>query len=536
MKRGVLLTIVLLITVCYSRAQEWQWSVALDSLVSSETQAAPEAFLWIPPNCKQVRGVVVGQHNMLEEGILEHPHFRKTLADLGFAEIWISPGPDLIFRFDKGTGDHFNAMMNKLAQVSGYTELAFAPIVPIGHSAAASYPWNFAAWNPGRTLAALSIHGDAPLTPLTGSGQPNPDWGSATLDGIPGLMVMGEYEWWMNRLTPALQYRQAHPNAPVSFLADAGHGHFDYSDALVNYLALFIRKAAEVRLPKNMPLDKPAHLLPIPPQQGWLADRWRMDSMPQASAAPYQKYTGDTTQAFWYFDKEMAAATEKYYAAARGKQPQYIGFTQQQQLLPFNTQLHARVTAPFKPAADGVTFHLSAVYTDTLRQKLAGEHANTPIKVSRICGPVIKINDTTFSVRFYRMGLNNPKRTGDIWLMASSEGDGKYKNTVQQLNIRIPLTNKDGLAQSIHFTPLQDISLGTSEVALQATSTQSLPVYYYVKAGPVIVQGNKLVLTKLPPRTKFPVKVTVVAWQYGSSALPKIQSALPVNCSFYINR
>ena len=42
-------------------AQVWQWSVTVDSVVSGETKDHPMAFLWIPENCKQVRGVVVGR-------------------------------------------------------------------------------------------------------------------------------------------------------------------------------------------------------------------------------------------------------------------------------------------------------------------------------------------------------------------------------------------------------------------------------------------------------------------------------------------
>ena len=49
----------------------------------------------------------------------------------------------------------------------------------------ASYPWNFAAWNPARTLAILSVHGDAPQTQITGNGRPNPDWAAATLTAFP---------------------------------------------------------------------------------------------------------------------------------------------------------------------------------------------------------------------------------------------------------------------------------------------------------------------------------------------------------------
>ena len=59
-------------------------------------------------------------------------------------------------------------------------------------------------------------------------------------------------------------------------------------------------------------------------------------------------------------------------------------------------------------------------------------------------------------------------------------------------------------------------------------------VCYYVKEGPAEIKGDKLVLTKIPPRAKFPVKVTVVAWQYGRSGEPQVQTAEAVEQSFYI--
>ena len=42
------------------------------------------------------------------------------------------------------------------------------------------------------------------------------------IDGIPGLMVMGEYEWWEARLRPALAFRMMYPGSCISFLGDAG--------------------------------------------------------------------------------------------------------------------------------------------------------------------------------------------------------------------------------------------------------------------------------------------------------------------------
>ena len=515
-------------------AAPWQWSVEIKELISEETNAHPSAYLWIPENCKQVRAVIIGQHNMTEETIFEHPEFRKNMGKLGIAEIWITPGIDQRWDVTKGTQQIFETMMKNLSEISGYTELEFAPVIPIGHSAMATYPWNFAAWNPERTLAVLSIHGDSPRTHLTGYGRANLDWGTRTIEGIPSLMVMGEDEWWEDRLITSFDYRREYPNAPLSFLADAGHGHFDISDELIDYLSLFLKKTVEYRLPEHSSLDAPIQLIPVEAKNGWLADRWRKNEKPTAEAASYDKYKGDRNHAFWYFDKEMADATEKYYANERGKTEQYIGFEQKGKLITFNPKSHVRMFPSFQPEADGVTFHLKAVYTDTLRNEYSKEHSTHPIRMSRICGPVEVVNDTTFTVRFYRMGLDNPKRTGGICLMASVKQDHKYRSAVQQVEIRIPYRNKEGIPQRIIFPKLSDVKASVKEISLNGTADSGLPVYYYVKEGPAEIKGDKLVLTKIPPRAKFPVKVTVVAWQYGRSGEPKVQTAEAVEQSFYI--
>ena len=533
---SVFLMGIFLIIAMSSAGAVWQWSVEVTSVVSGETNAHPRAFLWIPENCKQVRAVIVGQHNMSEENIFEHPRFRKAMSELGIAEIWVTPAIDMVFDFNKGAGEKFEEMLNALAEESGYSELAFAPVIPIGHSACASYPWDFAAWNPERTLAIISEHGDAPLTNLTGSGRPNPDWGNRNIDGVPGLMIEGEYEWWEDRVQPALNFKQRFPKSAVSFFCDAGRGHFDVSDQLVDYIALFLKKAVQYRLPKECPIDCPVKLIPVDPEKGWLKERWKKDKKPQHPAATYSQYKGERKDAFWYFDQEMAEATEKQYAQVRGKKEQYLGFSQNGQLLPFNQKQHARIIGKFEPEADGLTFHLKAEFTDTLRTIRSVDHAKGQATINRICGPVEKVNDTTFTVRFYRMGLNNPRRTGDIWLLASHNGDSDYKSSVQQFTMRIPLRNEEGINQQITFAPISEVRNGTKSLPLIASASGEMPVYFYVQEGPSEVKDGKLVFTKIPPRSKFPVKVTVVAWQYGRSTEPKVKSAVPVTQSFYISK
>lgn len=519
-------------------AQVWQWSVPVQSVISSETNDHPQAFLWIPENCRYVRGVVVGQHNMLEEGIFEHPDFRKTMTKLGFAIVWVTPMFNQTFdwnpsRSSKGAGVEFTDMMTRLAAVSGYTELKIAPVVPLGHSALASYPWNFAAWNPGRTLAVVSVHGDAPQTNLTGSGRPNPDWAGRTIDGVPGLMVMGEYEWWEDRLSPAFAYVAKHPQTPFSLLADAGRGHFDNSDNMVRFLALYLEKAARYRLPETDGQQDTVVLKPIDPQKGWLMDRWRTDSLPTAKAAPYATYKGDKRVATWCFDQEMAKATDAICRLARGKKPQHLGYIQNGQFLK-PTKAHANYQLSFLPDADGITFHLKSTFTDTSRIRPTTEHARTPISIDRICGPVRKVNDTTFQLSFYRMGFTNPKRSNDVWLLASNNGDQIYKSIVQQADMRFPIANMEGQPQRITFPVIQNQKAGLKSLPLTAVSDARLPIQYYIKEGPAVIDGNRIVFTPIPPRSQMPMKVTVVAWQYGTSVGQKVQSAVPVERTFFL--
>ena len=535
-KRIYFFSLLLAILINCSVNAQYQWSVPLDGIISNETKNHPNAFLWIPEKCKQVRAVVLGQHNMTEETIFDHPEFRKEMGKLDIAIVWVSPGFNMSFDFQNGASKTAESIMTDLATVSGYTELEFTPIIPIGHSAYATFPWNFAAANPNITLAILSIHGDAPQTNLTGYGGKNIEWGNQNIDGIPGLMVEGEYEWWEDRVQPALDYKQAHPDSAISFLCDAGHGHFDISDELIFYINLFIKKAVQYRLPKNSSLNHPIALKTINPKEGWLKERWKKDKKPTYKAAPFGKYSGNKNEAFWYFDKEIACATEKFYAQSRGKKEQYLGFTQKGKLLPFNPKSHARIISQFKPEDDGLTFHLNTVFTDSMRTAFSNEHAKGKPTISRICGPVEKVNDTTFRVQFYRMGLNNEKRTGDIWLMASHPGDKNYKSTVQQFNMRIPLKNTEGLEQKITFEPIQNQKAGTKEISLNASTDRKLPVDFYVQEGPAEIKNAKLVFTKIPKRSKFPIKITVVAWQYGRTISPKIQTANPVVQSFYLTK
>ena len=427
----------------------YQWSVDLRGYISNETGKAPVAYLWVPEGCKHVKAVMLSQQNMTEEAVCKNPGFQNQMKRLGVAMVWVAPA--FSNNWDPATGaqNAFDEMMGNLADQSGHAEIAKAPIIPFGHSAQATFPWNFAAWNPNRTLCIISFHGDAPRTNLCGYGRDNVEWGRhRNIDGIPGLMVEGEYEWWEARVNPALAFRMMYPESCISFLCDTGRGHFDCGDRTALYLAKFIQKALEQRLNADGTLRK------LNPKDGWLAERFHADmtgtdgadkgkAPENASAlrpqpAPYYMYKGDRHDAFWYFDKEMAELTEARYEETAGKKVQYVGFVYDGKLVPYSDRLQGGMKLDLKDM-DGITFHLKAVYTDSLHSAATREHGKKMPRIEVISGPVKKINDTTFRFYPYEAGWDNARRSFTCWLVAVADADGEYKGAVQPVCVEIPM-------------------------------------------------------------------------------------------------
>lgn len=254
--------------------------------------------------------------------------------------------------------------------------------------------------------------------------------------------------------------------------------------------------------------------------------------------------------AFWFFDEELAKATEKYEAAYRGLKPQLIGYIQDGQMAS-QTASHLQVTLKFESEADGVTFKLSGAFYDAVPSgsprlpQWTGLPAGSPlghaanskaISIDRICGPFEKLSANTFAIRFQKETLlNTNARQYELVFAAPHPGDKEYKPAVQQAHMFIPARNEVGAEQHLTFPEIPDQKAGTKSVKLMASSDANVPVYYFVREGPAEMDGNVLKFMPLPPRAKLPVKVTVVAWQYGRATEPKLKTAVPVERMCYRN-
>lgn len=495
-----------------------------------------QAFLWIPPDCKYVRGVIMSLSNLLERNWLEDPVVRKAASEEGLGIIFLGGGGrgTLSANLRPGEPEALLQMLKNLAVVSGYSELEYAPFISMGHSANGQFSWNVPNWEPERCIAAIPIK----TVPL-------PD--SLKFENVPLCYIVGETtEWpqyrdlsrqgdrdyfWPVVRGSAVKLRTANENNLIGVVTDPGGGHFDWSERMAKFVALYIHKACQYRLPKKPNPDGPVKLNSISRESGWLTDIGGMDQ-DKFPPAPYKDYKGDPKKAYWFFDNETAMAAAAFCGDRKKKEKQMLTFVQDGQLLPVATQGFAPLK--FQPESDGLSFKVNGAFISELPKELIGSgtslgHAQGPIRFWVITGPAVQTGPESFKIQFNRQGMG-----GALWILEEHPGDAKFRHAVQPGQMTIPAKLTEGTPQVITFQKIADQKEGTKSVELNATSDSKLPVNYYVTAGPAMLSGNKLIFTKIPVRSKFPVKVTVVAYQWGRTIEPLFQSAEPVKQEFYI--
>ncbi|HSC39160.1 MAG TPA: hypothetical protein VLD19_14860, partial [Chitinophagaceae bacterium] len=229
------------------------------------------AYLWIPPECRHVRGVIMALSNLTERRWLEDPIIRQVAAEEGLGIIWLGPalslskgqGKNSVLTADMKPGalEALEKMMNDLAAESGYPEIAWAPFIAMGHSANGQFAWNVPNHIAARTIAAIPVK-TVPLPALQFTGVPlcyivgeTTEWPQYR-DGRPGDR---DFFWPIVR-DSAIALRTANENNLVGVITDPGGGHFDWSDRLARFVALYIHKACRYRLPNNAVANGPVTL------------------------------------------------------------------------------------------------------------------------------------------------------------------------------------------------------------------------------------------------------------------------------------
>lgn len=488
------------------------------------------ALLWIPPDCDRLRGLVLSLSNLLEPGFLESPRLRQVCATERLGIVWIVDGSgnktlNGSFDYKAGHADTLTRALADLARESGYTEIEYAPLLTFGHSAAGPMAWRIAYWQPGRVFGALPVKARVDFPPDFDP--------QATIAGVPVLYLTGEFVEWSapSGLTQrasgerdaatALRLRN-NPHNLVGTAVEWGAGHFEWSDELDRIAAQFVQRTAQLRIPAALPDYGPVRLLEVPPESGWLADG--------TNVFPAAGYTGDTARTLWYPDEELARACVGLNADQRGRSPQMVTFTHEGKPLPIGPS--GFVSLPFAPTGDVREFAFGATFLDAVPAGLVGEgtklgHADTTPGV-RLCGggSLREIGPGRFRVAFGPLGLT-PKAL-QVWLLAYAPGDASYRQAVQPGKLTLPKSSNHWKNGRIDFPIIGKIRRDAPPLRLAATADNGVAVDVFVKSGPAVLRDGDLTVTGIPPRAKLPMKVVVVAHQWGRGNAEPVEQTILV--------
>ena len=494
------------------------------------------SYLWIPENCKRVRGLLILCSNVPEHRLVGHEAIRQVCAANDLGIVWSVPSFMNFRKTLEGkkmqdetatTVAFLQQQLDGLAVTSGYEEIATVPWLPLGES--------------GHLLmvdALVETHSERCIAGVWLKNNHFPPKDRRT----PALVIYGTAQEWSqdksdirtqwNKIGQAydavLADRKSHPDWPLSYVIDGQSGHFDCSERLTVYVAHYIDTMAKARLSA----DGSPSLNPVNLATGFLAD------LPLPGHEGTAVVAATTVDALPWFIDETSAREAQTFAAINWKAetqlPVFLDEKDNVQLHDFNGIVSLKAL-PFE--ADGTTFTVRGALADVIPDGFlnAGEKlAKTPGAPSSewLCGPIEPLGDSRFRVALDRTWLGG----GATYVALRQPGTATIRGSVQPagIDLRGALRNNTGQPQKITFPQLPDVHSDATPITLAATADSGLPVSFFVVAGPAIVQDGKLFLTVIPPRTRFPVTVTVAAWQWGRRSEPAFKMAEIIQQSFKI--
>jgi hypothetical protein len=527
------------------------------------SKTTARAYLWVPEDCRKLRGIIVLCANVPEMMLAGHEQIRKVCRENNLGIVWC---PQSFMNFKRFGADKKMAntesvaflqqLLNGLAETSGYPEVATVPWIPIGESGHLLMSDALVEAAPGRAIAGIWLKNNhlpphdrtTPALVVFGSAQ---EWGQDKPDTNKNTTFMNRWASNATGYEMVVNERKAHPDWALTYAIDGQSGHFDCSEKVASITARYIENVTKARLPK----DGGTNLVPVDMTQGFLAD------MPAPGHTNSPATAWNDTQASnravpWFFDKESAVEAQSLGLVnwkAKSQLPAFADTNGTVMPFIFNGISSIAINAQPKPYTnaatgavtnapviitdpDGITFHLKGLLLDKIPETFVGAGAGEKLEktpgepvVEWMNGCIEPLGNGTFRIAVDRNWPNVAN-----YMAVRQPGTDDVRGVVQPAGVSVKEANSEGNAQKITFDPIPDVKAGTESIQLKATSDSGLPVRFFVDAGPAIIQGDKLVFTKIPANAKLPLTVTVGAWQFGRWAEPKIKKADIVKQSFKI--
>jgi hypothetical protein len=269
---------------------------------SSTGRSSADVLVWLPPDSRHIRAMFLIPNNSDSKIFGEHAALREVAAKREMAIVYLRSfvsgieyqghvpletppkDPDRIFK-----------VLALVADATGIPEFRHAPWVTFGKSSRGEFPFHMGWLFPERTIASVSYHGETPTWPI-------PAWARLKGETVLEVNANGEIEWggtWFNHVRPSLLNYRARTAWLPHLVVARGVGHGDYADShgsggwgkpvapgmtsclrVWDYLALFIGKAIDLRVPKGKyPADGPVELKEVDEVAGYLIDPFAVEDL-----------------------------------------------------------------------------------------------------------------------------------------------------------------------------------------------------------------------------------------------------------------
>lgn len=524
------------------------------------SKTGARAYLWVPEECRKLRGLLILCSNVPEQMLAGHEEIRKVCRENGLGIVWCPQSFMNFKRFgaEKRIADteavaFLQQLLDGLAATSGYPEVATLPWIPIGESGHLLMADALVEKAPGRAIAGIWLKNNhlpphdrtTPALVIFGTAQ---EWAQDKADTNRNTTFLDRWSSNASGYGSVLKERQAHPDWPLTYAIDGQSGHFDCSEKIVGMVARYIDNVTKARLPK----DGGTNLITLDLTKGFLAEI----PAPGHAATPPMAWNEATNRALpWFFDKESAEEAQALGSIdwkAKSQLPAFADTNGTVMPFIFNGISSISINCQPKPYTnaatgnvtnapvvitepDGITFHLRGVLLEKVPETFVGAGAGEKLEkapgepvVEWMSGSIEALGNGTFRIAPDRNWPNSP-----LYLAVRQPGTANVRGVVQPAGVGKEF-NTEGTPQKITFDPIPDVKAGTESITLKATSDSGLPVRFFVDAGPAIIQGDKLLFTRIPANAKLPLTVTVGAWQFGRWNEPKIKRADIVKQSFRI--
>lgn len=471
-----------------------------------------DAYVYIPVETKKVRALLLLQQNVIEQNVSVNPAIREVCDANDIAIAWCIPGWDMAFDNDPlASHELIEKQFGAFGKTIGYPELGDVPLILFGHSNTTQQAMNAPESRPERVLAVLTTHGGI---------QPE---GFVNFTG-PVLIFKGQFAEWKQQTDEIVENKpigilsRVHDRLaagwmPICLIEEYGSGHFDYSDDIMDFFAMFIDKAIKARL------DESGALKEIDPASGYIAD---VPKVPTGSI-PVMAYA-DADPALrarspWYFDKEMAETAARMIAGNGPwtRKPAFMGFKHPDGTMAeyHRSGIVSPIPNTIEPGTNHITFYPVLLEEMPADFREAGHplavSSDPTITIEYNCGAYIYLDEHGD----YRVKINRSYPNGYGFLCGRNLGDSvarpvlgpvRFKPWEGRADKRIEIINpgdqKPGATIPLDSGPVGDAYKG-----------------YFVDHGPARVVGNELHILPLPANTDGPVEVELTAYALRDSVV-----------------